>query len=84
MHGISEAVGEWNELEITANKGRITVKLNGVIVLDTDLDIVKEEQVLKRHPGLTRLSGHIGLLGHWSRVEFRNLRIRKLNSVYDC
>ena len=30
------------------------------------------------HPGLARKSGHIGLLGHGTRVEFRNFRIQEL------
>jgi len=34
--------------------------------------------VLKKHPGLARTSGHIGFLGHGTRVEFRNIRIQEL------
>ncbi|MEK7405067.1 MAG: DUF1080 domain-containing protein [Acidobacteriota bacterium] len=70
--------GEWNEEEITANGRRITVSLNGVILVDADLDIVKEPEVLKKHPGLARASGHIGFLGHGTRVELRNIRIKEL------
>jgi hypothetical protein len=77
--GFLRKAGEWNEEEITANSRRITVKLNGVIIVDADLDIVKEPEVLKRHPGLLRTSGHIGFLGHDTRVEFRNIRIKELN-----
>ena len=29
-------------------------------------------------PGLARTTGHIGFLGHNSRVEFRNVRLREL------
>lgn len=76
--GFQKPVGEWNEEEITAQGRRIRVKLNGVLILDVDLDMIQEPQVLKRHPGLQRTSGHIGLMGHWSRVEFRNLRIKPL------
>ncbi|MES1258631.1 MAG: DUF1080 domain-containing protein [Acidobacteriota bacterium] len=73
--GFRKPVGEWNEEEITANGRRITVKLNGVIILDADLDMVKEPRVLEKHPGLARTSGHIGFLGHGSHVEFRNVRV---------
>ena len=52
--------------------------MNGVIILDADLDIVKEPQVLAHHPGLARQAGHIGFLGHGSHVEFRNIRIKDL------
>ena len=76
--GFLRTPGEWNEEEITANGRRITVVLNGVIILDADLDMVREPAVLKKHPGLARRSGHIVLIGHGSRVEFRNMRIREL------
>ena len=76
--GFRKPVGEWNEEEITANGRRITVKLNGVIILDADLDMVKEPKVLAKHPGMARTSGHIGFLGHGSHVEFRNVRVKEL------
>ena len=70
--------GEWNEEEITASGRHIRVKLNGVIVTDADLDNVQEPEVLKKHPGLARTSGHIGFLGHDTRVEFRNIRVKPI------
>ncbi len=76
--GFRKPLGEWNEEEITANGRRITIKLNGVIILDADLSIVKEPKVLEKHPGLARPSGHIGFLGHGSHVEFRNIRVKEL------
>jgi len=76
--GYLKPAGEWNEEEILADGRHIRVTLNGVIILDVNLDIVKEPQVLKRHPGLLRTSGHIGFLGHGTRVEFRNIRIKVL------
>jgi hypothetical protein len=71
--------GEWNEMEITAQGRRIRVRINGEIVVDANLDIVKDPATLKKHPGLARASGHIGLLGHRTLVEFRNIRVRELN-----
>ena len=76
--GFLKPAGEWNSQEIFADGGRIIVTLNGVIILDARLDIIREPSVLAKHPGLKRTSGHIGLLGHSSLVEFRNLRIREL------
>jgi len=76
--GYRKPVGQWNEEEITADGRRIKVQLNGVIILDASLDMVREPQVLKKHPGLARASGHIGLLGHGSHVEFRNIRVKVL------
>ncbi|MGH9631817.1 MAG: family 16 glycoside hydrolase [Bryobacteraceae bacterium] len=52
--------------------------LNGTKIVDADLDDVKDPEVLERHPGLKRSSGHIGFLGHGTRVEFRNIRIKQL------
>ena len=77
--GYRKPVGEWNEEEIAANGRRIKVTLNGVIILDADLDIVKEPKVLARHPGLARAAGHIGFLGHGSLVQFRNIRVKELH-----
>jgi hypothetical protein len=76
--GFLKPAGEWNEEEIMADGRHIRVTLNGVIILDVNLDIVREPAVLKRHPGLLRTSGHIGFLGHGTRVEFRNIRIKEL------
>jgi hypothetical protein len=68
----------WNHEEISANGTHIVVTLNGTVIVDADLATVTDHEVLKKHPGLQRASGHIGLLAHDSRVEFRNLRIKKL------
>jgi len=76
--GYLKPAGEWNQEEIMADGRRIRVTLNGVIILDASLDIVREPEVLKKHPGLARTSGHIGFLGHGTRVEFRNIRLREL------
>jgi len=77
-HGFKKPTGEWNVEEITADRRHIKVVLNGHTIVDTNLDDVKDPEVLKRHPGLQRKSGHIGFLGHGTRVEFRNVRIQEL------
>jgi hypothetical protein len=76
--GFKRPTGEWNTEEITAKGRYITVILNGTTIVDADLDSVQDPAVLKKHPGLARSSGHIGLLGHGTRVEFRNFRVREL------
>jgi hypothetical protein len=76
--GHLKPTGEWNYEEIIADGRRITVRLNGATIVDANLDDVKDPEVLKKHPGLARKAGHIGLLGHGSLVEFRNLRIKVL------
>jgi hypothetical protein len=76
--GHQKPVGEWNEEEITAKGRQVTVKLNGVVIVDANLDDIKDEAKLKKHPGLANKKGHIGFLGHGARVEFRNLRVKEL------
>jgi Domain of Unknown Function (DUF1080) len=76
--GFLKPAGQWNEEEIMAQGSRIRVTLNGVIILDADLNNVREEATLKKHPGLRNKSGRIGFLGHGSLVEFRNIRIMVL------
>ncbi len=76
--GFLKPVGQWNKEEIIARGRNITVILNGVIILDVNLDIVREPKILHLHPGLARTTGHLGFLGHNSRVEFRNIRVKRL------
>src|SRR5690349_3585690 len=77
-HGHQKPVGEWNEEEITAKGRQVTVKLNGVVIVDANLDDIKDEAKLKKHPGLANKKGHIGFLGHGARVEFRGMRVKEL------
>jgi hypothetical protein len=77
--GFLKPAGEWNEEEIMAQGNHIRVTLNGVVILDADLNNVREEATLKKHPGLKNKSGRIGFLGHGSLVEFRNIRIKTLS-----
>lgn len=76
--GFLKPTGEWNQEEISAIGSHIVVKLNGTVIVDADLSTVTDPEVLKKHPGLRRATGHIGLLAHDSRVEFRNLRIKTI------
>jgi hypothetical protein len=76
--GALKPAGEWNRQEIICRGRRVTVIVNETVVLDADLAEMTDADLLQRHPGLARARGHIGLLGHGDRVEFRNLRIREL------
>ena len=77
----SKPVGEWNTLHIAVIGRTITVQLNGVKIVDADLDthIAKAE----RFPGLLRASGRIGLAGSDTRIEFRKIEIKELQSSDD-
>jgi hypothetical protein len=76
--GFQKPVGEWNEEEIYAKGRQIKVTLNGTVIVDANLDDIKDEAKLKKHPGINRTKGFIGFLGHGARVEFRNLRVKEL------
>ena len=76
--GFLKPVGEWNQEEIRAEGRHIRVTLNGTIIVDANLAAITDPEVLKKHPGLARTSGHIGFLGHGTRVEFRNIRVKEL------
>ncbi len=75
--GFLKPVGQWNEEQISAVGRHIVVVLNGTTIVDANLDSVTDPKVLEHHPGLARTTGHIGFLGHDTRVELRNIRIRK-------
>jgi hypothetical protein len=85
--GHQKPVGEWNVEEITAQGRQIVVKLNGVTITDGNLDEVKDEALLAKHRdlskpegsrGIANTTGHIVLLGHGTRVEFRYIRVKPL------
>lgn len=78
--GVLRPVGEWNTEEVTARGRRITVAVNGVVVVDADIDAAAAGGTIdgRDHPGLRRGSGRIGFLGHGSVVEFRDIRIKEL------
>lgn len=80
--GSLRPVGEWNEQEIRAEGGRIRVTVNGAVVVDADINEAAREGTVdgREHPGLFNRSGAIGFLGHGTRVEFRDIRIRELNA----
>jgi HEAT repeat protein len=78
--GYLKPVGEWNYQEVIAKGTRITVNLNGVTIVNADIQEAIEKGTIdgRDHPGLKREAGHIGFLGHGSHVKFRNIRIKEL------
>jgi hypothetical protein len=79
--GALKPVGEWNKEEIRAEGRRIQVKLNGKVIVDTDLNTITDPKILREHPGMLRDRGHVGFLGHGSLVQFRNIRIKDLSKL---
>lgn len=72
-------VGEWNEQEVIVRGLKIQIKLNGILILDTNIKDIPE-QVLKKRPLFLYEKGHIAFLGHDSVVMFRNIRVKELSN----
>jgi hypothetical protein len=77
-------VGEWNEVEIKMDHGKLDFYMNGVHTISTTLwdanwtALIKGSK-FKDMPGFTKYkSGHIALQDHGFDVWFRNIRIRPL------
>lgn len=81
--GALKPAGEWNEQEIICDGRHVKITLNGVVINDVDLDQAAPEGKTvdgKKHPGLMNKTGHLGFAGHGDHIEFRNLRIKELNT----
>jgi hypothetical protein len=78
--GFLKPVGEWNRQEVIVRHPKITVILNGTVILEGDYLEASKNGTLdgKEHPGLQRNRGHIGFLGHGDVVHFKNIRIKEL------
>ncbi len=66
----AKPAGEWNTFHITCKGRQLTVKLNGEVVNEVDLDNAK----LKTRPS----TGYIGFQDHALPLSLRKIRIRKL------
>ena len=76
--GALKPVGEWNRQEIRCEGRRITVTLNGALILDVNVNDIIDHETILAHPGMLRDSGHIGFLGHNDWVAYRNIRVKEL------
>lgn len=86
-------LGEWNTEEIRAEGDRITVTVNGKVILDGNIREACQGHCVgdpgeegnhymidhRNHPGLFNKQGHIGFLGHGDGIRFRNVRILDLD-----
>ena len=79
--GYLRTVGDWNYQEVTVKGSTIVVELNGSVILNTDLSKITEYMDNKPHPGKTLAKGHLGFAGHGDPVQFRNIRIKRLDSA---
>jgi 3-keto-disaccharide hydrolase len=72
----NKPIGEWNKYVITAKGRKVTIELNGVKIVDANLDDHKDQ--FEAHSGLKAEKGHLGLQSHSERVEFRNIYVKEL------
>jgi hypothetical protein len=79
QRGYQRPVGQWNFQEVIVQGSKIKVELNGSVILDTDLSEVTEYMGGTPHPGRDVKSGHFGFAGHGSPVQFRNVRVKRLD-----
>lgn len=76
--GYQRPVGEWNYQVVTVTGPTIEVELNGTRILNADLSTVTEFMNKSPHPGKDLKSGYFGFLGHNDPVEFRNIKLKKI------
>jgi len=79
--GYLKPVGQWNSEEVTAKGRQVKVVLNGVTIVDANLDEASTPETMDKrdHPGLQRDKGYIAFCGHGDYLEFCNLRIKALD-----
>ncbi len=70
-------IGEWNTLRITMINDRVTVFLNGLLVVD---NVVMENYWDRKLPIFA--DGPIELQAHGTELAFRNVYVRELNKPY--
>jgi hypothetical protein len=71
--------GEWNFEHVIIKGSTIKVELNGSVVINADVAKVHQFMADHPHPGLLRTKGSFGFAGHDDPVQFRNIRIKKLD-----
>jgi hypothetical protein len=75
--GYLRPAGDWNHQEVTVRGSRVTVELNGTVIVDADLAGVTS-QLGAEHAGKDRREGRFGFCGHGDAVEFRAITLRPL------
>lgn len=78
--GHLKPLGNWNQQEIRCIGKRVTVILNGETIVDGNIKQAVKGGAMdgRKHPGVERETGHIGLLGHKTVVKFRDLRVKEI------
>jgi len=89
---VHKPLGEWSTEEIVVKGDRVTVTVNGEVIVDANVrEACQGHNVApdgsdknpftvdhRNHPGMFNESGHVGFLGHGAGLKFRNVRIKEL------
>lgn len=73
---VSKRAGEWQQMTIVCDGPAVSVTLNGIRIVDTNL--IAHMDKAPKNPGLKRRAGYIGLQAHGSPVAYRNIRLTEL------
>lgn len=71
--GFLKPVGEWNVQRVTVRGARVSVELNGITILNENLDTLN--QAYPDHLGSKRRKGFVSFCGHGDVVSWRKVRI---------
>lgn len=71
--------GAWQSMTILCSFSRVTVSLNGKVIVEADLNDHKDRA--RQHPGILREKGRIGLQSWGTKIEYRNIRIQHFGRV---
>lgn len=69
--GSTKPAGEWNSEEIEVRGTQWKVTVNGMVIVDADISKVEGLEAVAK-----RTKAPLGFLGHGTRVEFKNLRVK--------
>ena len=73
---VTRATGEWNTMDIVVRGRQVVVSINDSLVVNANLDNYPGK--VGQFPGLQRTSGFIGLQLYANQVEFRDIRIQRI------
>jgi hypothetical protein len=76
LRGHMKPAGEWNFQRVTVRGSRVSVELNGVCILDANLDEINRAH--PKHEGAKRRSGRICFAGHGDVIRVRKMRIAEI------
>ena len=91
---VHKPLGEWSSEEIRVVGDRVTVTVNGEVIVDANVrEACQGHNVApdggshnpytvdgRNHPGMFNKKGHVGFLGHGEGLRYRNVRILDLSA----